>query len=605
MVSGTQNQTEIMLLFLAVGDFNNDGKPDLVGSLQYDAGASVLLNTGATLAATITTISPSAPQSYSAFQSVTFTAQIQHTGPQMLTGTVQFLDSGVSIGSASVNSSGQASLTTTSLAVGAHFIVGYYQGDTNFAPSNSLGVHVTMNKAGTTLALASSTNPSTLGQSVTFTATITPQYAGQASGTVTFNDGATALGSGAVSANAASLTTSSLAIGTHPITAVYTGDSNFSGSTSPVFSIVIVAQLTVTTTSLPGGTIDTAYNQTTLQASGGTGPYTWSVATGSLAPGLSLNSGGGISGTPTTAGTFDLTVMVTDAQGLTATSGLLSTAVVPPPNAPICLPPTVTAGANPLSVTAESQCTDSQSTVTSTTIDWGDGTAPSSGISAQHPYAKAGSYTITVTATNANDLNNTGSGSVTVTAPLTTSVPQGQSAPETTYYVTAPLGVPSVQVTYQCAKADGPNGKQDLSVYHLSCNINSQGSTATVTLSSTSTAVSIKVQTNSDAALQSGWRSGRVEQLYALLLLLPGIAWVGTGFCRQGRRRVGRYAILAVLALLAWGCLACGGGSSMQTAPPPQGTTPTGTYGVTVTGTSTGGSAPSGITIGFTVTIGG
>jgi hypothetical protein len=138
------DQTYIMLQFLAVGDFNNDGKPDLVGSLQYDAGVSVLVDTGATLAATTTTISPSAPTLYSAFQPVTFTAQVQHTGPGRSIGRVNFLDSGVLIGSAPVNCDGQASFTTTDLAVGSHFVVAYYQGDSRFAPSNSLGVHITI-----------------------------------------------------------------------------------------------------------------------------------------------------------------------------------------------------------------------------------------------------------------------------------------------------------------------------------------------------------------------------------------------------------------------------------------------------------------------------
>jgi hypothetical protein len=84
---------------------------------------------------------------------------------------------------------------------------------------------------------------------VTFTARITPQYGGQASGTITFNDGATPLGSAAVSGNSAILTTSGLAIGTHYITAVYGGDANFTGSTStPLTQVVTKAKATTTTT---------------------------------------------------------------------------------------------------------------------------------------------------------------------------------------------------------------------------------------------------------------------------------------------------------------------------------------------------------------------
>lgn len=75
--------------------------------------------------------------------------------------------------------------------------------------------------------------------------------------------------------------------------------------------------LTITTTRLPNGTVGTAYLQT-FTASGGTTPYTWSISSGSLPAGLSLNSGAGvISGTPTSSGTSNFTVSVTDANLLT------------------------------------------------------------------------------------------------------------------------------------------------------------------------------------------------------------------------------------------------------------------------------------------------
>jgi hypothetical protein len=68
----------------------------------------------------------------------------------------------------------------------------------------------------------------------------------------------------------------------------------------------------VTTSSLPGGVVGTAYSQT-LQATGGTPPYTWSLDTGSLPAGLSLNpSTGAVTGTPTSNGTSNFTARVTD-----------------------------------------------------------------------------------------------------------------------------------------------------------------------------------------------------------------------------------------------------------------------------------------------------
>jgi serine protease len=78
------------------------------------------------------------------------------------------------------------------------------------------------------------------------------------------------------------------------------------------FSIAVVGVLTVTTTSLPGGTVGASYSQT-LAATGGHAPYGWGLASGTLPPGLGLDSStGAITGTPTTAGTFAFTVQVAD-----------------------------------------------------------------------------------------------------------------------------------------------------------------------------------------------------------------------------------------------------------------------------------------------------
>jgi len=80
--------------------------------------------------------------------------------------------------------------------------------------------------------------------------------------------------------------------------------------------------LSITTSALLGATRGIAYSQQ-IVATGGTVPYTWSLVSGSLPPGLTLNSSSGvISGTPTTAGGFSFTVQVRDQIGQTASKSL-------------------------------------------------------------------------------------------------------------------------------------------------------------------------------------------------------------------------------------------------------------------------------------------
>jgi hypothetical protein len=102
-------------------------------------------------------------------------------------------------------------------------------------------VSVTINKANSSTALVSSVNPSAVGQSVNLTATVTGQYGGTSTGTLTFSNGSTSLGSASLSSGSAVLATTVLPLGSDSITAVYGGDTNFTGSTSTVVSQVVVA----------------------------------------------------------------------------------------------------------------------------------------------------------------------------------------------------------------------------------------------------------------------------------------------------------------------------------------------------------------------------
>src|SRR5215469_8494720 len=105
----------------------------------------------------------------------------------------------------------------------------------------------------------------------------------------------------------------------------------------------VVTPVTITTSTLAGGTQGTAYSQT-LTASGGTSPYAWTLVSGTNLPaGLTLSSSGVISGTPTGSGTTNFTVMVTDssspAQTAQATLSITVTTGNPPPNCPCSIWP--------------------------------------------------------------------------------------------------------------------------------------------------------------------------------------------------------------------------------------------------------------------------
>ena len=145
----------------------------------------------------------------------------------------------------------------------------------------------------------------------------------------------------------------SLAAATGAITGTPTasGTANFtvtatdtvSATGTKALSIVINAAISITTSSLPADTISVAYNQT-LAATGGTGSLTWSLNAGTLPAGLSLTSGGSITGTPTATGTSNFTVKATDTVTASATKAL-SIVVNPAPSITTSSLPATTVGA--------------------------------------------------------------------------------------------------------------------------------------------------------------------------------------------------------------------------------------------------------------------
>ncbi len=193
----------------------------------------VLTQTVNKAASSTSVVSSNSPSNRGA--AVTFTASVTSPVTGTPTGTVTFQDGASALGTGTL-SGGTATFTTSGLTAGTHSITAIYGGDANFAGSTSPVLTQTVNKAASSTSVASSNNPSISGTAVTFTATVTSSATGTPTGTVTFQDGASALGTGTLSGGTATFTTSGLTAGTHSITAIYGGDANFAGSTSPVLT---------------------------------------------------------------------------------------------------------------------------------------------------------------------------------------------------------------------------------------------------------------------------------------------------------------------------------------------------------------------------------
>ena len=174
---------------------------------------------------------------------------------------------------------GSASAVITSTVPGA----GSYMLSVTFTPTDNITyttatgtVSLTVNKISPSVALSSSANPALVSTSITLTASVSSSVS-TPTGSVDFYDATTHLGSGTITSGAATYATSSLTAGTHSITAVYAGDSNFSSVTSsPVSQVVADLSLTIASggssiaTVSPGGTA--TYHLTVAPSAGSTFP---------------------------------------------------------------------------------------------------------------------------------------------------------------------------------------------------------------------------------------------------------------------------------------------------------------------------------------------
>ncbi|HZR29869.1 MAG TPA: Ig-like domain-containing protein, partial [Terriglobales bacterium] len=227
------------------------------GNTTFASCTSATLNQVVNKANTTTSLGSSLnPSVFGA--SVTFTATVTASAPGAgtPTGTVTFNDGGVPLTAGTVALSGStATYTTSALAVGSHNITAVYNNDADFNGSTSATLTQTVNKDATTSSVGSSVNPSVFGNSVIFTAKVTAVAPGSGTptGTATFFDGVTSLGPGTLDINGkATLSTAALAVGSHSITASYSGDGNFNASTSPAITQTVNPGTTTTSVGTSG-----------------------------------------------------------------------------------------------------------------------------------------------------------------------------------------------------------------------------------------------------------------------------------------------------------------------------------------------------------------
>ena len=191
----------------------------------------MIFRLSAALTSTSTTLTSSLNPSFYG-QAVTFMAVVAPAPPDGE--TVTFLQGKTTIGTGTLNS-GTATYTTSTLAAGGtDTIKAEYPGDGIYQSSTSNAVQQVVEAAPTSTSLSSSPNPSTYGESVTFTASVVAQYGGTVSGNVAFYNGSTKLGEETLSGGVTTYATTKLPGGSDSITAVYKGSTSFATSTSPV-----------------------------------------------------------------------------------------------------------------------------------------------------------------------------------------------------------------------------------------------------------------------------------------------------------------------------------------------------------------------------------
>ncbi len=257
--------------------------------------------------------------------SVTYGAFVEPvSGPAPLTGTVTFFVNGVAVPScesmALIHNGTRCAITFA--APGVDLVTATYSGDPVYPAASDSGVQIVLR--GVTAVTLPSAAPVAPGGRVTFRASVHETLgSGPLTGTVAFSENGAAIAGCqglALSSSSASCAVTFDSAGLVTISAAYSGDADFTGSSAAVTQVIGRGPPRVTTTGLPRCDRGGPHYSEALTESGGSAPFGWSVSSGTLPQGLTLNGATGvISGTAgPSARTETFTVEVTDASGATA-----------------------------------------------------------------------------------------------------------------------------------------------------------------------------------------------------------------------------------------------------------------------------------------------
>jgi hypothetical protein len=559
---------------------------------QVQSSTSPVVNQDVQAAATIALISSQNPSTYGI--AITLTATITSSSAFPPTGTVTFLNNGVSVGTGTLSGSpAKATLVISSLPVGTDPITVTYVGD----PYNSAATSTTLNQVVdegqtvTTVTLATP-NPGIAGNTETISATVTlTSGSAPLSGTVTFTSGTQTLGSAPLTSGAASITPT-LAIGSYQVVATYApSNPNAGASTSVVFPYSVVLATTQTTLVVaPNPALVLTPITFTALVAGNGGTPTGSVnflVNGTVVGTTALTAGKATYTDSTLAvGTYSVTAQyLGDANDSTSVSAATSLAVNVIPTTTV-ITSGITTGASPQVILVAAVLDNGSGPVPTGTVTFyngttvlGSATVDSTGAATITPSLALGSnYSVDAVYSGDSDHGSSTSSAISISGtpvdfgvtvtPATVTMASSQNSTVTVtltsnanFSGTIGLGCSSLPVAVNCHFAS------------ISLNLPAGGSVSTQLTIDTNNPLS-----GGSSAMNRRPGEGRFSLAGLFLPLSLGFGFV---FWRWRRRHAQFFTMILVLVLTVAAFVATGcGGFSQATAAP-------GTYVIQVTGTST------------------